>query len=262
VVAGAGAIENIDSGHRPVGNQGFVIAARISDGATLWRYPLTDPESSPAISSDGMVYIGSGYHGNAVVALRSEPDKQLRREGLDRLLWKTPTPSPASSTITLIDDLVIAGCGYGGYTTSEAEPSGAVMALDRRSGRVRWKTAMDDVVLGPMAAGRGMVVCPTGRGGVAALDLPSGKTLWQQRLGLQAPVLAGPALAGRYVYVVSSDGYLAVLHADDGGIYEKHYLNDRDQPGELRLSVSSPTVVGGRIYVGSETGGLRCFPSK
>jgi hypothetical protein len=76
---------------------------------------------------------------------------------------------------------------------------------------------------------------------------------------LEIAVLAGPALAGKYVYAVSSEGYLAVLHARDGAVYERHYLNDRERPGELRLSVSSPTVAGGRLYVGSETGGLRCF---
>ena len=68
VVAGAGAIEGPD--HKPTTHIGMVIAVRISDGKKLWQYDMNDPESSPAIDEDGTVYIGSGFQGNAVVALR------------------------------------------------------------------------------------------------------------------------------------------------------------------------------------------------
>ena len=83
-VAGAGAIEGPD--RKPLGDPGFVLAVRISDGAELWRFRVADPESSPAIGPDGTVYIGSGFNGSAVVALRSESDERLRAAGLDRLL--------------------------------------------------------------------------------------------------------------------------------------------------------------------------------
>src|SRR5688572_14637744 len=76
VVVGAGAIEGPD--HKPKGDGGYVFAVRISDGKELWRHPIADPESSPAIGPDGTVYIGSGFQGNAVVALRSETDEQLK----------------------------------------------------------------------------------------------------------------------------------------------------------------------------------------
>jgi len=39
-------------------------------------------------------------------------------------------------------------------------------------------------------------------------------------------------------------------------------INTRGKPGELGLTISSPTLVGGRVYVGSETGGLRAFTGK
>lgn len=259
VVAGAGAIEDAQAGHRPVGDSGFVFAVRISDGKKLWRYALADPESSPAIAEDGTVYIGSGYHGNAVVALRSEADEELENRKLARLVWKTPTPHPATGTVTLSGDLVIVGTGEGGYAQDVSERSGTVMALGRRDGKVRWRTELGGAVLGPVAAGGEVLVCAVRSGHVAALAMDSGKVLWRRQVNGSAPVLAGPALAGSVVYAVSNDGYLAVLSARDGRVIEKHYLNDKEQPGELRLSVSSPTVAGGRVYVGSETGGLRCF---
>jgi hypothetical protein len=43
-----------------------------------------------------------------------------------------------------------------------------------------------------------------------------------------------------------------------GKVLEKVYLNDERKAG-TGLTLSSPQVVGNRIIVGSETGGLRAF---
>jgi len=83
--------------------------------------------------------------------------------------------------------------------------------------------------------------------------------LWRRRVNDTSPVLAGPALAGPMVYAVSRDGYMALIDAQSGRAVDKHFLDDRANPGERGLSLSSPVVAGGWLYVGSETGGLRCF---
>ena len=258
-VAGAGAVEGRDM--RPRGNPGFVFAVRISDGKELWRHALADPESSPAIADDGTVYIGSGFNGCAVVALRSESDGELRARGLARLLWRSTTPYPATGAVTLAGDLAIVGCGKGGYVGPNPDPAGAVVAFDRRTGKLRWTRKMADAVLGAVAAGDNVLLCPVRNGHVLALRLGDGRPVWREPSAISggAPVLAGPAVAGRYVYAVSSDGYLAILEAATGKLVEKHYINERGKPGEMGLSVSSPVVAAGRVFVGSETGGLRCF---
>ena len=257
VVVGAGAVEGPD--RRPVGDPGFVLAVRISDGKVLWRCRIADPESSPAIAADGTVYIGSGFNGSAVVALRPDSDDELRRRGLGRVLWRTGAPHPVTGAITLAGDLVIVGAGNGDYVFANPRPAGVVVALDRRTGKVRWQKAMADAVLGAVAAGGGKLICPVRNGEVVALDARDGKVLWRRRVSGRAPVLAGPAFAGRYVYAVSRDGYLAVIDGRDGKLVEKHYLNDEARPGELGLTLSSPTIAGGLVLVGSETGGLRCY---
>ena len=91
-VVGAGAIEGQDG--KAVGDPGFVVAVRIDDGKELWRQPVNDPESSPAIDDEGTVYIGSGCNGSAVVAIRSETDEQLRDKKLERIAWQTPVAQP------------------------------------------------------------------------------------------------------------------------------------------------------------------------
>jgi outer membrane protein assembly factor BamB len=236
-----------------------VLAVRISDGKELWHHPVNDPESSPAIADDGTVYIGSGFNGNAVVALRIEPDEELRRQNLPRQIWRADAPYPVTGDITLTDDLVIVGAGNGDYVYANPQPAGVVLGLDRKNGRVRFSTPMPDAVLGAIASREGKLICPVRNGEVVALDAKEGKPLWRQRISGDAAVLGGTAFTGKYVYAISRDGYLAVLDASNGQMIEKTFVNEEGKPGELGLCLSSPTVAVGRVFIGSETGGLRCY---
>jgi outer membrane protein assembly factor BamB len=255
-VVGAGAIERTDG--VAATDPGFVFAVRINDGKELWRQPVNDPESSPAIDKDGVIYIGSGCNGNAVVALRSESEEELRERKLDRIIWRKEISLPVTSAITLIDDLAIAGAGNGDFVQSNQAAKGVVVAFDRQSGEIRWQTPFNDAVLGVIAGRDNMLLCPSRTGEVAALAAKDGRVLWRTRISGDAPVLAGCAFTGQCIYAVSSDGYLAVLNPQDGKILAKTYLNDQAKPGS-GLSTSSPMVIGGCIIAGSETGGLHCF---
>ena len=260
VVAGAGAVE-VGPDHKPKGDPngrghpGYVLGARISDGKELWRFPVVDPESSPAIH-EGVAFIGSGLNGGGVVALRIA-------EGLsekDRLVWKTDTPFPATGSVTLYGEVVLVGCGNGDFVFAAPDPEGMVLALDRETGNVRWAVPMPDAVLGTIAVRDGIAICPVRNGEVVSLDLKSnGKELWRQRISERSPVLSGPAFTGTHVYATTCDGYLSVLDAATGKVLERVYINHESKPGELGLTFSSPLVSGGRVLVGSETGGLRCY---
>jgi len=260
VVAGAGAIE-VGPDHKPKGDPegrghpGYVMSARISDGKQLWRFPVIDPESSPAIH-DGVAFIGSGLGGGEVVALKIGGD--VGEE--ERLLWRTETPFPATGSVTVHEDLVLIGCGNGDFVFAAPNPQGMVMALDRASGEAHWSVEMPDAVLGPIAVRDDIAICPIRNGEIVALDLKAdGKEIWRQQISERSPALAGPALTGTHVYATTSDGYLSVLDATNGKVLERVYINHENKPGELGLTFSSPLVSGGRVFVGSETGGLRCY---
>jgi outer membrane protein assembly factor BamB len=256
-VVGAGAIE--DASHRATGDPGFVFAVRISDGTILWRQPVNDPESSPAIDEQGIVYIGSGFNGNAVVALRSESDEDLRAKKLNRILWRTKIAYPATGTITLADDLVIAGAGNSDYVNADPHPQGVVVALDRKTGLPRWEAKLDDAVLGAIAHYEDKLICPCRSGEVIALNIADGKMIWHTPVNGHSPVLAGCVLDGSDVYAVSSDGYLARLDARTGKIIgQLRNINDPAKPSTGK-TMSTPREVGGRLFVGTETGGLRCL---
>ncbi len=258
VIAGAGAIE-VGNNRKAAGDPGYVFAVELSTGKELWRYPVNDPESSPVIYN-GIVYIGSGFNGNAVVALRIESDKELADKGLDRLLWKKETPHPATGAITVVDGLVLVGCGNSDYVFAAKNPEGNVIAFDSKTGEQKWKVDMPDAVLGAIACKNGIAICPVRNGEVVAISIKeSGKVLWRQRINKSMPVLAAPSFTGTHVYAVSQDGYLAVLNGKDGSILEKHYINSKSKPGSMGLSLSSPIVYNNRLFVGSETGGITCF---
>jgi outer membrane protein assembly factor BamB len=255
-VVGAGAVEGKDG--KPVGDPGYCLAVRISDGKELWRQPVHDPESSPAIDENGIVYIGSGFNGNAVVAIRSESDEQLRANNQERVAWRTSVAHPMPGPLTLAGDMVIAGGGNGDLVHSNRNAQGVVIALNRKTGAILWQTPFDDAVLGGIACKDDRLICPVRTGEVAALARKDGRVLWRTRISGNAPVLGGCAIAGRRVYAVSNDGYLAVLDFRDGRVLKKICLNDQSKPG-TGLTLSTPRIAGGRVIVGSETGGLRCL---
>lgn len=256
VYVGVGAIED-PATHQPISHPGFVLAVNISDGKELWRHDVADPESSPAVK-DGVVYIGSGFNGNAVVALRTGTDEALKSRGESRELWKTPTPYPITGAITILGDAVITGGGNGDFVFRDPNPVGLVIALDCKSGKILWETPMPDAVLGAVAAGP-LLVCPVANGDVVALSPTDGKQAWASRISGNAPILAAPAIVGEEVFAVSQDGYLARLDLKSGDVLEKVYINSQEKPGSQGLSISSPFVVNGQVIVGSETGGLRSY---
>jgi len=208
---------------------------------------------------DKVAYIGSGFNGQAVVALRTETDEQLKAAGLDREIWRRQTKYPITGAVRVVDDLVIVGGGNGDFVFRDPSPAGVVLALERASGEVRWETPMPDAVLGGVLSAGDKLICPVANGEVVALSKSDGSQLWRRRVSGNAPVLAGPALDGEGVWAVSKDGYLAKLALADGAVLDKRFINATDRPGAQGLSISSPTVVGGRLFVGSETGGLRCY---
>jgi outer membrane protein assembly factor BamB len=253
VVAGVGAIEGPAPDHKPVdGNVGFVIAVQISTSKELWRHTIVDPESSPVLK-DGIVYIGSGVNGNAVVALRAENGTEI---------WRTPTPYAATGAVTLAGDLLLIGGGRGDYIQDAPNPAGMVMALYAKDGKVAWKTDLGNAVLGAIAVQGTTAVC-TGRSGkVVALDIANkGAIKWQCTVDSGEPLLACPAFTGKYVYAVSKTGLMATIDAATGKVVGKK-VSVNARPGEQGMCFSSPTIAGGRLYVGSENGGLRCYEGK
>ena len=216
--------------------------------------------------------------GAAVYALRTETDAELKAAGLDRVIWKTPAPYGMVSPITLADGLVIAGGGrnYWGFSVLDGQDGrsleGAVVALDRKTGKVRWTVKTEDSVWGPIAVSGGKAICSVGgqkdcsitdppKGNVLAIDLKSGCVLWRRKVSKGVPVLGGPVFTGKLAYVLAADETLALIDADTGRITEQHSLKSLEGPVVKQRCASGPLLVNGLLYVATQSGGLRCFGS-
>lgn len=252
VYVGAGAIESPTT-HKPISHPGFVFAVRISDGKELWRMDINDPESSP-VMKDGVLFIGSGFNGKAVVALQTPAEG----EGKPEVKWSVKSPYPVTGAMTIDNGIIFAGGGNGDFVFRDPNPAGVTRAINAVDGKVLWTAELPDAVLGAVAASTHLI-CPVASGEVVALDRQTGKPVWRSRVNGNAPVLAATAVTDTEVFAVSQNGYLARMNLKTGDFIERIYINAEDRPGEQGLSISSPLVAGGRLFVGSETGGLRCY---
>jgi outer membrane protein assembly factor BamB len=253
VLVGAGAIES-EKDKKPIGDPGYVFAVDLETGTELWRHPVADPESSGAVE-DGVLFIGSGFNGAAVVALRIDPETP----SAERLKWRQDTPYPATGAVSLAGDLVLIGCGKSDFIYEADDPEGYVLAFDKESGELRWKTRVSESVLGSIAVRDGRAIASVRDGKVIALSLEEGRVLWETEISPNAPVLAGCAVTDPWVYAVSADGYLFVLDVSTGREVERIYINAENNPGGNLLSIAPPLVADGVLYTGSETGGVRAY---
>ncbi|HID07304.1 MAG TPA: hypothetical protein EYP10_09165, partial [Armatimonadetes bacterium] len=96
-----------------------------------------------------------------------------------------------------------------------ATRDGTVHAVDVKSGKLRWKHALEQPVYTGISVSKDIVWVPSARGLLYALDASSGKLLWRFRLGDEAPyeqralnIYAPPAVTNTGVYIVSQDGSL------------------------------------------------------
>ena len=193
----------------------------------------TDDETSNAAPAvvDNIIYMGCGAAMCAVEA----PDQVLK--------WKSHIPS---GTITYSAAAVAGGLVYAGTNTS-----GAVYAFDQTTGTIRWmfQTAGHNVWAGPSVAG-GVVYVGGDDQNLYALDAGSGAKLWSFNAG--TPIVNAPAVVNGVVYLGA--GALYALSASDG---QQLWSGLATAAGVS----ASPSVSGGRVFVGAYTPGIRGTPN-
>lgn len=240
----------------------------------LWHAPgdeYPDCEASP-VAYDGRVYMGLGFHGNAVVCLDAKTGEEL---------WKTPTPYPVFGSPSVINGRLYVGMGNGNFVKTaeqvwtderkklratgeytEAELAeiaeawrrgGAVWSLDLDTGSRLWSCELPDTVLGSVV-GDAQHLYFGGRDGVVyKIDASDGAVVRTWNAG--APLLACPALGEDHVYFTSGAGMLFALRRDTLEPVFESALWD-SPPASTDLFLSSPSIAHGRAFVGTPALGL------
>src|SRR5882672_2276408 len=132
-----------------------------------------------------------------------------------------------------------------------AGPHGAVVALDLATGRRIWDKQLKLALAGGPGAGNGLVLVCSSGGTVVALNAADGAERW--RAELNSELLAAPVITPELAIVRTVDGKLYGLEAADG---KQRWVTDQQVPRLTLRGTSRPVVSGELVYSGFDNGRL------
>ena len=132
-----------------------------------------------------------------------------------------------------------------------AAVDGGVHALDLKTGQSVWRYASELPLSGGPGAGEGLVVVGSLEGDVIALDAATGIEKWKAKVGNE--VLAAPAIGGGTVYVHSNDGRVTAFDAATG---ERRWFYSVEVPTLTVRGSGQVTIGPGIVFVGNDNGNL------
>jgi outer membrane protein assembly factor BamB len=212
---------------------GFVRAFSLADGKPLWQVQLAGAIRGGATADDKQIYVVS--QGGEAVALRAD-GKQVWRVTVDRPAWDgggKSSPIEAYSPPIISGEQLIVPFSRDTYYTDQP----ALVALDRRNGRVRWRAKgpgeWGNVRSTPALVGGLLIWGEPYSGDVAAVNANTGRMAYRVTIGgCYFPQWASPAASGDVVYLPRHDGSLYALRAASGKLLWQIYLGEAGRAGQ------------------------------
>ncbi|MCW8085075.1 outer membrane protein assembly factor BamB family protein [Sabulicella glaciei] len=270
---------------------GYVTALDTARGARRWQAdtrPRRDRDGAlgGAIAfADGTIFAATGL--SEIIAIDA---------GTGTIRWRQPLPAPARGGITVAGGRILVPTVEGQLiglaaedgrqvwtfrsTTVQALPlglpapavegevavagfaSGELVALRVADGRVQWSESLGTsrgMSLAEISAITAMPVIDQGRvyavgmgNSTVAIDMRSGRRVWEREMGGSAT----PAVAGDWVFVLSSRSELAAIGRTDGRIRWISPLPGFEDEARRRRPITwaAPVLGGGRILVAGSHG--------
>lgn len=229
-------------------SSGFSFAAAVNaeTGEELWRTELPGPARTPPTAYRGYVFLTTVT--NDFVALDQNTGEEVWDfQSFQEAARILSTASPAAA-----ENLVIAPFS-----------SGEIIAFRTQNGRGVWNetlasasqftslSSLNDIAGSPVLD-RGLVFAVSHGGRMAAIDLRSGRRVWEQPVaGVETPWVAG-----RFIYAVSIDGEVVCLAREDGAVAWvtplRRFRNEEKRTG--RVNWSGPVLAGDALILTSSDG--------
>lgn len=139
-----------------------------------------------------------------------------------------------------------------GSSIFAASEDGDVVAIERDSGDVLWRTRLRTNVTGGVGAGEGLVMLGTENADVIVLDQSTGEELW--RKPVSSEVLSAPQSNGDVVVAQTVDGKLVALDHETG---VQRWIYETNLPALTLRGTSRPVFTGsGTVVAGFSNGTL------
>ncbi len=229
-----------------VNGLGTVTALDVARGTERWRTAIGAPGRSPPTISTGRIFV-----------ITIEDRLIALDQGNGRRLWDYQAQN---ATTTLLGEpapaffagIVVAGFGSGELTALRAE-GGTVIWTDTLAAPTGAAGLADIASIRGNPAISGGRVFAGGMGGIVlALDLYSGRRLWQKSVAVEDSLW----IAGDWVFLVTLDQVIAALRADSGRVAWAaplpRYENPKNSSGPLTWF--GPLLAGDRLVVAGTSG--------
>lgn len=224
-----------------------VLAIDAANGRVLWRSDTGAPLRSPPAVSDGRLFVVTAE--NTVLAFDTTDGKRLwRHDGVAALTGLLGGGAPA------VDEGVVVA----------PQSTGEVVALRAESGRLIWTQNVGAAQRGDPSGGlravlaspvidRGTVYAVSNAGRLAAIELRSGRRLWD----IEMSAAQTPWAAGDYLFVLTNRAVLVAVRRSDGrirwAIRLDRFTDDEDLV-ERRPFWTGPVLAGDRLVVAGSHG--------
>jgi outer membrane protein assembly factor BamB len=218
-----------------------VVALAADSGQELWRTNVSGPMRAAPTAFNGRVFAVT--KDNQLFALNAEDGDLLwSHTGIEETAGLIGSASPAVD-----GDIVVVP-----YS------SGEIFALRVENGRQLWVENLAAIrradAVSALADIRGRPVIDRGRvyaishsGRMVAIDLPTGRRLWETPLG----GVNQPWVAGDFIFVLTTDAVVAAITARDGRIRWLTPIGLFEDPAKRRdrISWAGPVLAGDRLIL-------------
>lgn len=269
---------------------GYIICLDSVTGIELWTYQTNATEMSSPVVEDGIVYIGSGFPNNKVMALNAYSGESQ---------WETVLEQTVYSSPVIADGVLYIGCNSGMFYALDIADNGAVLysflsdgtpdlssplvynnqiyvvpgtfnlkvyALDTTmTAQLEQPLNNPDIVPAwtqsvpcspALSSGNLYVIAGYPNMAVFAFDAVTLSPAWAGATAIgdaSNTVYAGaPAVTDQYIFAGSqADNKLYVLNTSDGVV-----VDSEDLDGDV---YAAPVIANGRIYVVTTAGTLYAF---
>ncbi|PHV12995.1 outer membrane protein assembly factor BamB [Chitinimonas sp. BJB300] len=225
---------------------GRITGLNVNDGKQRWQFQRTQPalilrNYAAMTVADGVVY--AGLSAGHLVALSLADG---------RVLWESLVAQPKGATeLERISDVTSAPVVDNGQVCAVAF-QGRVACFAVNNGSLLW--ARDISSYAGLAIDTNHVYVTDDVGTIQAFERSGGRSLWKSN-ELYGRRVSGPVPIGDYIAVGDFEGYVHLVAAADGRLVAR-------QRTDKSPIVVAPRVIGGRLLVQTQAGGLFAFGLK